>query len=418
MFSNNKKFNNEIFDFFSGTLLRSISILSRFLLIFILINKLSLIEFSNFGLISVSVTYLVYLFGYELHNYTSKELIKTNVKRWSFILFNRLYFSLISFFILFISLFFLNKYLVFFENIYIFILIILFEHLITEINRVFYIIGNYRKFLIFDFVRKSLFPFIIIIFIYLFKYKIDLDFVIKVWLLSNIVSMSLSFFYLIKMNFKISGNDFFFNINFLLSGIKESTPLLISIIIGNFVFIADRYFLKIFFDEFILSSYMFFIAISLLPLSIVDGTVVTKHLRSFLINSNKNISKFKLNFLKSLKLTLLIIFFFDFTSIILIDEIIQFTGKKILSEYIFIFHFLIIMGNLVCINKILEMSLYALNLNLYILKSNILLIIIFFISSFFSIVQKNNIEIFLIGLLISFIFSIIYKFVFIYKKIN
>ena len=418
MFSNNKKFNNEIFDFFSGTLLRSISILSRFLLIFILINKLSLIEFSNFGLISVSVTYLVYLFGYELHNYTSKELIKTNVKRWSFILFNRLYFSLISFFILFISLFFLNKYLVFFENIYIFILIILFEHLITEINRVFYIIGNYRKFLIFDFVRKSLFPFIIIIFIYLFKYKIDLDFVIKVWLLSNIVSMSLSFFYLIKMNFKISGNDFFFNINFLLSGIKESTPLLISIIIGNFVFIADRYFLKIFFDEFILSSYMFFIAISLLPLSIVDGTVVTKHLRSFLINSNKNISKFKLNFLKSLKLTLLIIFFFDFTSIILIDEIIQFTGKKILSEYIFIFHFLIIMGNLVCINKILEISLYALNLNLYILKSNILLIIIFFISSFFSIVQKNNIEIFLIGLLISFIFSIIYKFVFIYKKIN
>ena len=418
MFSNNKKFNNEIFDFFSGTLLRSISILSRFLLIFILINKLSLIEFSNFGLISVSVTYLVYLFGYELHNYTSKELIKTNVKRWSFILFNRLYFSLISFFILFISLFFLNKYLVFFENIYIFILIILFEHLITEINRVFYIIGNYRKFLIFDFVRKSLFPFTIIIFIYLFKYKIDLDFVIKVWLLSNIVSMSLSFFYLIKMNFKISGNDFFFNINFLLSGIKESTPLLISIIIGNFVFIADRYFLKIFFDEFILSSYMFFIAISLLPLSIVDGTVVTKHLRSFLINSNKNISKFKLNFLKSLKLTLLIIFFFDFTSIILIDEIIQFTGKKILSEYIFIFHFLIIMGNLVCINKILEISLYALNLNLYILKSNILLIIIFFISSFFSIVQKNNIEIFLIGLLISFIFSIIYKFVFIYKKIN
>ena len=172
---------------------------------------------------------------------------------------------------------------------------------------------------------------------------------------------------------------------------------------------------------------MFFIAISLLPLSIVDGTVVTKHLRSFLINSNKNISKFnsnkniskfKLNFLKSLKLTLLIIFFFDFTSIILIDEIIQFTGKKILSEYIFIFHFLIIMGNLVCINKILEISLYALNLNLYILKSNILLIIIFFISSFFSIVQKNNIEIFLIGLLISFIFSIIYKFVFIYKKIN
>lgn len=418
MFSNNKKFNNEIFDFFSGTLLRSISILFRFLLIFILINKLSLIEFSNFGLISVSVTYLVYLFGYELHNYTSKELIKTNVKRWGFILFNRLYFSLISFFILFISLFFLNKYLVFFENIYIFILIILFEHLITEINRVFYIIGNYRKFLIFDFVRKSLFPFIIIIFIYLFKYKIDLDFVIKVWLLSNIVSMSLSFFYLIKMNFKISGNDFFLNINFLLSGIKESTPLLISIIIGNFVFIADRYFLKIFFDEFILSSYMFFIAISLLPLSIVDGTVVTKHLRSFLINSNKNISKFKLNFLKSLKLTLLIIFFFDFTSIILIDEIIQFTGKKILSEYIFIFHFLIIMGNLVCINKILEISLYALNLNLYILKSNILLIIIFFISSFFSIVQKNNIEIFLIGLLISFIFSIIYKFVFIYKKIN
>ena len=117
MFSNNKKFNNEIFDFFSGTLLRSISILSRFLLIFILINKLSLIEFSNFGLISVSVTYLVYLFGYELHNYTSKELIKTNVKRWSFILFNRLYFSLISFFILFISLFFLNKYLVFFKKI-------------------------------------------------------------------------------------------------------------------------------------------------------------------------------------------------------------------------------------------------------------------------------------------------------------
>jgi hypothetical protein len=220
------------------------------------------------------------------------------------------------------------------------------------------------------------------------------------------------------MNFKISGNDFFFNINFLLSGIKESTPLLISIIIGNFVFIADRYFLKIFFDEFILSSYMFFIAISLIPLSIVDGTVITKHLRSFLINSNKNISKFKLNFLKSLKLTLLIIFFFDFTSIILIDEIIQFTGKKILSKYIFIFHFLIIMGNLVCINKILEISLYALNLNLHILKSNILLIIIFFISSFFSIVQKNNIEIFLIGLLISFIFSIIYKFVFIYKKIN
>lgn len=418
MFSNRKKFNTEILDFFSGAILRSISILSRFLLIFILIKKLSLIEFSNFGLISVSVTYLIYLFGYELHNYTSKELIKTNVKRWGFILFNRLYFSLISFFILFILLIFLNKYFIFFSNIYLVLWIILFEHLINEINRIFYVNGNYRKFLIFDFLRKSLFPIIVIIFIYLFDYKINLDFVLKVWLLSNILSASLSFYALIKINFKITRKDFYLNFNFLLSGIKESTPLLISLIIGNFFFIADRYFLKFFFNEIILSSYIFFIAISLLPLSIVDGTVITKYLRSFLINSNKNITKFKLNVSKSLKLILFIIILFDFTSILLIDEVIQFTGKQILSKYLFIFYFLLMLGNLICINKLIEISLYALNQNIYILKSNILLITTFLIFSISSIVQKSNIEIFLIGLLLSFIFSIIYKSFIMYKKIN
>jgi O-antigen/teichoic acid export membrane protein len=414
----NKNLKNKLLEFFSGTILRVLSIISRFVLVLILLNKLSLYEFGQFGLITVSATYLIYLFGFEFHNYTSKELLKHKIQKWGFIFINRIYFSIITFSILLFLLIFLNKYfLINLNNIYLIFFIIFFEHILTESNRVFYIKGDYITYVWLDFLRKSLLP-IIILAIYLVDYKINLDLILNVWFFSLMFSFITSFYFLNKIKFKISKKDYFINIKFLIKGVKKSTFLLISLLIGNLVFIVDRYFLNFLYDEIILSSYIFFIAISLLPLSITDSAVITRYFRVLLLNSKKNIIKFKLNFLEALKVTIFIILSFDILCFFTIEKLIVITGKEILLDNMYIFYFLIIIGNVICINKLFDLCLYSLGKNFNILKSNILLVVSFLITMMLTSIYNNVISVFLYGFLFSALISLIYKTKNILKNIN
>jgi len=417
MITLNNNIKNKVLDFFSGTILRILSIISRLMLVMILLNKLSLYEFGQFGLITVTATYIIFFFGFELHNYTSKELLKYKIQKWGFIFINRLYFSIATFSILFFLIIFLNKYFVLiFNDINLIFFIIFFEHITTESNRVFYIKGDYSTYVILDFLRKSLLPFVIIV-LYLIDYKINLELVLKVWFFSILFCSTISFYFLNKIKFKISKKDYFINIKFLLKGVKKSAFLLISLLISSLVFVIDRYFIKIFYDEIILSSYIFFIAISFVPLSITDSAVITKYFRVLLLNSKKNIIKFKLNFFEALKVTIFIILSFDIICFLTIDKLIVISGKEILLENIYIFYFLIVIGNLICINKLLELCLYSLSKNLNILKSNILLVIFFLISMTFTLLYENDINIFLFGFLFSALISLIYKIKNVYKNI-
>ena len=285
-----------------------------------------------------------------------------------------------------------------------------------EINRVFYIKGDYSRYILLDFLRKSLLPFVIMI-LYLIDYKINLELVLKVWFFSTLLNFIISFYFLNKIEFKMSKKDYFINIKFLLKGVKKSAFLLISLLMSTLVFVIDRYFIKIFYDDIILSSYIFFIAISLVPLSITDSAVITKYFRVLLLNSKKNIIKFKLNFFEALKITIFIILSFDLICFFTIDKLIIISGKEIILENIHFLYFLLGIGNLICINKLLELCLYSFDKNFNILKSNIFLVMLFLITIIFTSFYNYDINVFLSGFLFSSLISLIYKIKCVFKNL-
>ena len=408
---------NKVLDFFSGTILRIFSIISRLMLVMILLNKLTLYEFGQFGLITVTAAYFIIFCGFELHNYTSKELLRYKIQKWGFIFINRLYFSIATFSIFFFLIIFFNKsFALNLNDIYLIFFIIFFEHILMEINRVFYIKGDYSRYILLDFLRKSLLPFVIMI-LYLIDYKINLELVLKVWFFSTLLNFIISFYFLNKIEFKMSKKDYFINIKFLLKGVKKSAFLLISLLMSTLVFVIDRYFIKIFYDDIILSSYIFFIAISLVPLSITDSAVITKYFRVLLLNSKKNIIKFKLNFFEALKITIFIILSFDLICFFTIDKLIIISGKEIILENIHFLYFLLGIGNLICINKLLELCLYSFDKNFNILKSNIFLVMLFLITIIFTSFYNYDINVFLSGFLFSSLISLIYKIKCVFKNL-
>lgn len=392
----------------TSLIFRGFSILIRFVFLIIVLKNLNITEYGELGIITVSSTYLIYIFGFELHNFISKEIVRNKDKKKPNIIFNRFFFSLISFTFLFILIYYFDLYIkLFIFNIYLFFIITFLEHLLIEINRLFYIYKNHNYFITLDFLRKSTCPLFIIVINILDYNHWDLEFLLKVWVYSLLFCLMVSLFLFIK-RIKISFKIVFIDIKFILLSITKSYHLLFSLLIGNSIFIIDKYFIKINLDEVILGSYIFFIGISLLPLYFIDGAVFTKYFSKLIEISNKRIEFFNKRFVNALKMAISIIIIFDIFIFFGIKTIIYITQKYIFLDYLNIFYITLVIGNFYCFKKLSEFYLYALNNETKIFVSNTIMILIFLVLIILNIFMlKKAIYFFLGSILFCIIISII-----------
>lgn len=387
-------------------LARLFSYFSRFLLIFIIINKLDIKEFSQYGLISATVIWLYQIFGLEFHQYTSRILTKLNYNRWGQILINSFYLYLLSFSFLGLSLIFLKNYIsLYFDFILLIFLITFFELLLIELIRIHYISGNSNKYNLLEFSRRSSLLILLIIQL-LFNVEINLKIIIYDWLIILIFNLFLCLNSIKKYNILISANDLKLDKLFLKKGIKISSFYFISLIFSNSIFTLDRYLINFNFDSKFLAAYILFISICLVPENLITGLFFSKYFNQ-LVKASNNLKKFKKLFSQVFLKIIILLIIFDILFVLTIEKIIDITGKKILLEYINLSFFVLIIGNLVSIRRFFDFTFHAKSLDNLILKSNIILFITFIILNYFFYQFFNEIF-FLITIILSFLISIIF----------
>ena len=388
-----------------NALLRLFSLFFIFFLIIVLTKYLSIKDYGQFGVISVTIIWIYQIFGLEFHNYTSRILANLNFKKWSYILINTTYLSLISFCILFFLILFFYEYISFyFSNIFLVFLIIIFEFFLVEIIRLYYVIGDTNKFNFFEFLRRSLLPIFIFVQV-LFEVKLDLEIILFNWIITQIITLILVILSLKKFKFNFKYSDFKIKKNFIFNGLKVALNYLVSLVFINTFFVIDRYIIKYNFDLKFLAAYILFISISLVPENLSHGLILSKHFKS-LIKKSKKYFQFRELFIVVFLKVILLLLIFDFFFIILIDDIINFTGKYIFLKYINLSYYVLLIGNLFTIKKALDYGLHALKKDKEILFSNSILTLSFILLMFFNI-DKINEKLFLFLIGISLCLSII-----------
>lgn len=308
--------------------LRFFAIGGKFLLVIILGKNLSIEDFADFSLFTVTVVIFTFVLGFEFHTYSNRYIIKTN--KIAFAVKNSFIFYLFIYFFsmpIVISLSFFDLISTYYLPVFIFILAI--EHVLSEFERLFVALLMPLRSSISLLLRSGLWCYFLFGILF-FIDKINLDIVFTLWGIGCLSALFYCVFVLKNLNIKFS---FGWDKKWIISGVKVALPFLISSLLIRLFFTLDRYFIKWFGFIDNVAIYSFFMNFANILL-IVSGPLISVFLYPKLVKSynNNNINEMMLiksQFYKQIA-------FFSFLTvlvvIIFIEPVLYFVDKDYLIK--------------------------------------------------------------------------------------
>lgn len=211
----------------------------KFLLLFLLAKFLDNSDFVSYGMLSVIVIYIQYLFGLDIYTYANREFLLYKSNLYKFKLISRQYY--VYFVVYFLSFPFLIFCFYFaFDSSFIFsvlfIVTAISEHYSSEICR-FWVFRQEQVFSSFLYFIKSLLMVVIPI-LFLIFYELNIELVFLSWFISNFILILISsnrFNFLLILK---SVNSW--SLRWLKSALVFSIPLMLSALCSKAIFTFDR----------------------------------------------------------------------------------------------------------------------------------------------------------------------------------
>lgn len=229
---------------FLNLLIRSVSIFSRFILIFFLGKYFSLEELGTYGLFYTSISLGILVIGLDFYNYSNRELIYVSDDQKIGILINQVLFHSIGYIIVLLPFTLLFQYEILpWKYLLIFYGILISDHLSQELYRIYTILSFPIFANILLFLRNGIWVLLLLIFFYGAGInKHSLDWVFKFWLggsVSSVVVGCIHLFYTFRSKNKIN-----INFSWILKGIKVSGYYFISTLCLIGIEHVNRYFIE------------------------------------------------------------------------------------------------------------------------------------------------------------------------------
>ncbi len=357
-------------------IIRAVTLLSKFLLVFLLARFLTPAELGFYGLAVVTVAYGIYPLGFEFYTFNVREMLADLNRVGSYIKGQIcLHIGLYS---IFLPLFFLLFELDFFPRTYIvhFFALLILEHMNQEIFRFLVAMSKQIQANICLFMRQGAWVFVVVMLFETDESFRVLNTVLISWLVFSGVSLLLGALFIFKM--KLLGWGQKINIKWIWRGMIVAFPYLVASMALNAISMIDRYWFGLLQGSEMLGVYTFYVSVSAALLSFMDAGVFSFYYPK-LINA---VMEKKATVVDGLIKQMLIncsaiIVIFMLASELLLDYMLYLIGKPIYSEYKNIFYITVLAIVFHGLSCIYHYALYALKKDVSIMRVHTLAILVF-----------------------------------------
>tara|TARA_R110002049_G_scaffold291474_3_gene475433 strand:+ start:8992 stop:10140 length:1149 start_codon:yes stop_codon:yes gene_type:complete len=332
-----------------------------------LIKSLGIAEFGVFGLFQSTVIIMTFFLGLDFYTFTAREILKLESKEFSYYIKHQIIFHTIAYILILPFCYFLVLWnIIQKEFIYLFIIILVSEHLSQEIYRILIILKKTVVATLVLFLRSGLW---IILTYLLWKNNFipsSLESLLYLWLLGAALSVIIGFYYL---DFKwIQGVDK----GWIKEGLIVAFPFFIGTILYKMMEFSGRYFLNFYFTSAEVGVYTFFSSIANVMFVFVQTIVIIELYPSLIESKNKSYAVFLNNLRTFEKQTIKFSTIGIVLSLLGIYPLLAFLNKTILFDSIFSYILLLISTAIFSLSFIPHYALYSYNHDWKILQATLI----------------------------------------------
>ncbi len=350
-----------------------IALISRFIFVLFVGKYLGPTTLGEYSYIVTVIVTFSFLWGFEFHTTYQRFFIKSKVDMKKKIIGRQIYFTSITFSISFIGL----SLLIYFNILnlpflYIVGFLFIFEHYNTEFNRM---LINLKKPITASFanlIRVSLWIFILLIYLLINK-TADLNFLLNLWLISNIICFIYSY-YAISIHL---GKNFFIphfkNFKWVILNFKKNLLFFTNGFLDKMIEIVDRYFIAYLLTITALGIYFYYYSLAMaifVFLSAGIGTIFGPMIiEAYMKGDFISYKKIRNNYIIVTVFLYIIGLIFAYPAL---EIVLYLTKRPIINEYKLLFWILYIVAFIKVINTWLFTELYVRLLDRKIIISTIL----------------------------------------------
>lgn len=256
-----------------NVLLRSGTVLSKSLLIFFLAKFLNPHDMGLFGLLAGSISYALFIVGFEFYTYSTRELIGSDHTEWLVLIRDQTVFFLLNYcFILpFFLIIFVKGWLPWVYAGWFFVLLIL-EHAAQELNRMLVAMSEQLFASIILFFRSGAWCLFLVFVMWRNSSTRNLEYVFSAWFLGGVVACLLGIFRLSKYNKTALRRKI--DWQWIRKGLKIAMPLLMASLAIRGIFTFDRYLVEAIAGLDVLGAYVLLIGIANAIVVFIDAGVI------------------------------------------------------------------------------------------------------------------------------------------------
>lgn len=401
-------YSKDVFRRFINLMLRSVTLFSRFLLIFVLASFLKPAEVGLYGLLVATISYALMALGFDFYTYSTREIITVDSKKRLAMLRDQTVFYGITYVILLpiCGLIFWYDFLPWHLAWYFYVLLAL-EHVAQEINRMLIAMSEPLWASVVLFVRFGLWAVVVAIMLWLAPAHRNLDFVLAAWVGGGGIACAIG---VARLRHLAPGSlTCAINWAWIRRGLRVAFPFVLGTLSLRAFYTFDRYWVEALGGLEVLAAYALFIGIANAIMSFLDAAVFSFCYPVLVAAANDgDQSRFK-NKLQGLFIqTLIFTAMLSVAALFLAKPVVLSLQHDVYIQYFGLLHWTILATALFALSMVPHYGLYARRQDRSIVLCHLCSLPVFFVSVF-ALSGPLGVLAVPIAMAVSFLFLLIFK---------
>ncbi|MDE3740193.1 hypothetical protein PSH28_26630 [Pseudomonas resinovorans] len=342
-----------------SVLLRGATLLCKFLLIFFLAKFLEPNDVGLYGLLVATVSYAIFVLGFEFYTYSTRELIGGDGRKWLAMIRDQCVFFIFTYFLFlpFFLMVFMKGWLPWVYASWFFLLLTL-EHVAQELNRLLIAMSQPLLASVVLFFRGGAWCLLLVLIMWVNPEMRKLEVALAAWSFGVGFSCLLGIYRVLRLDKVSLGQGI--NWGWIGRGLKVAVPLLIASLAIRGIFTFDRYWVESIAGLDVLGAYVLFIGIANAVVAFLEAGVIVFLYPKIVAAAKLNDKEAFLDGMKALSwnvflVTLALVGLVWLLSGYLIDWI----GKELYIEGYYLLKWLLLAITLYAVSMIPHVGLYA-----------------------------------------------------------
>lgn len=364
-----------------NVILRGMTLVSKFLLIFFLARFLEPAELGLYGLLAATIGYSLYLLGFDFYIFTTREILKRDRDEWGGLLKNQsvLSFILYAIFLPLLTLVFVQGLLPWSVAGWFFVLLVL-EHITQELGRLLVAISDQLIASVVLFLRSGIWAVGIAGLMLVEPEFRSLNVVLGAWALGGLLALCLGVWRLTQL--RILGWRKRIDWRWIGKGIKIAIPFLLATLAIRGVFTLDRYWFQSLVSPEVLGAYVLFMGFCNALMSFLDAGVLAFSYPGLIRAYNhEDAPAFRAGMHKMLMQTLVLSLVFVVVAVLLIDPLLLWLNRPVYTEHQSLFYWLLLTMVLYALGMVPHFGLYAQGRDRPIIYSHVVSLLVFILAT-------------------------------------